>query len=50
MTKVMKVFEDEALKLALTIVKEFLSRSPNPNTSETTYSQASSQTSITMQE
>ena len=41
---------NEALKLALTIVKEFLSRSPNPNTSGTSYSQASSRTSVTMQE
>jgi nanoRNase/pAp phosphatase (c-di-AMP/oligoRNAs hydrolase) len=41
---------NEALKLTLTIVKEFLSRPPNPNTSETAYSQASPRTSVTMQE
>lgn len=41
---------NEALKLALTIVKEFVSRSPNSNTNETTYSQASSHTSVTTQE
>jgi nanoRNase/pAp phosphatase (c-di-AMP/oligoRNAs hydrolase) len=37
---------NEALKLALTIVKEFLSRSPNPNTSEASYRQASAGATI----
>jgi nanoRNase/pAp phosphatase (c-di-AMP/oligoRNAs hydrolase) len=41
---------NEALSLALMIVKEFLSRPPNPNTSQTTYSEASPQTSVTTQE
>ena len=37
---------NEALKLALTIVKEFLSRPPNPNTSEASYSKASAGAAI----
>jgi nanoRNase/pAp phosphatase (c-di-AMP/oligoRNAs hydrolase) len=37
---------NEALKLVLTIVKDFVSRSPNPNTSSAAYTQASSQTQV----
>ena len=41
---------NEALKLALAIVKEFIAHPPNPNTNEGNYSQASPQTDSTMQE
>jgi phosphoesterase RecJ-like protein len=40
---------NEALKQALRITREFVSRAPKSNTSETAYPQASSQTSVTTQ-
>jgi len=41
---------NEALKLALTLVREYVSRPPKPNTAATGYAEASSQTRVTTQE